>query len=83
MLTSGFGVFSVCMKIVRRPAGQAGCAHKSDDTDGLLMGLECAVTLHGVNAADLAVVWIGLRLIAATFDKCFDLNSRFAWFSTR
>lgn len=60
MLTSGLGVFSVCMKIVRRPAGKVGCSDKSDGWNGLIVGLECAIILHGVNAAGLAAMWIGL-----------------------
>lgn len=78
MLTSGFGVLSVCMKIVRRPAGQVGCTDKSDDRNGLIVGLECLMILRGVNTAGLAATWNGL---AATTDKCFDLNPGIARFN--
>lgn len=60
MLTSGLGVFSVCMKIVRRPAGQIGCTDESDGTSVLTIGLECAIILHCVNATGPALMWKGL-----------------------
>lgn len=60
VLTSGLGVFSVRMKIVRRPAGQIGCTDESDGGNVLTMGLERAIVLHCVNATGLAAMWIGL-----------------------
>lgn len=59
MLTSGMGMFSVCMEVVRQPADQVGC---TDNSNGLLMDLERAIIFRGANALGLtlAAMWIGL-----------------------
>lgn len=57
------GVFSVRMKIFRRPAGQVGCTDKSDHDRNRTCHrsrLECAIILHSVDTdiTGLAAMWI-------------------------
>lgn len=48
------------MKIVRRPADQVCGRDISGGRNGLVMDLECAIILRGVDVAGLTATWIGL-----------------------